>query len=77
LRGDPATERLFLVAVTGYGQAEDRRQSQDAGFNLHLVKPVRLNDIQRVLAELDVSLPTVDAKASLNGRNSAVATVDN
>ena len=30
----------LLVAVTGYGQAEDRRMSRDAGFDVHLVKPV-------------------------------------
>ena len=30
----------LLIAVTGYGQAEDRRMSRDAGFDVHLVKPV-------------------------------------
>jgi CheY-like chemotaxis protein len=30
----------LLIAVTGYGQAEDRRLSRDAGFDVHLVKPV-------------------------------------
>jgi CheY-like chemotaxis protein len=29
-----------LIAVTGYGQAEDRRRSTEAGFDAHLVKPV-------------------------------------
>ena len=29
-----------LIAVTGYGQAEDRRRSSEAGFDAHLVKPV-------------------------------------
>jgi CheY-like chemotaxis protein len=31
---------LLLIAVTGYGQVEDRRRSKDAGFDAHLVKPV-------------------------------------
>ena len=30
----------MLVAVTGWGQDEDRRRSQEAGFGVHLVKPV-------------------------------------
>ena len=34
------TRDLFLVALTGYGQAEDRRRALDAGFDRHLVKPV-------------------------------------
>jgi len=39
--------RLFLVAVTGYGQESDRERSRAAGFDLHLVKPV---DLDRILA---------------------------
>jgi hypothetical protein len=35
--------------MTGYGQAEDRRRSRDAGFDLHLVKPVSLNSLENVL----------------------------
>jgi CheY-like chemotaxis protein len=34
------SERMVLIAVTGYGQAEDRRRSREAGFDAHLVKPV-------------------------------------
>jgi PAS domain S-box-containing protein len=49
LRADPALLGTLLVALTGYGQAEDRRRSQEAGFDAHLVKPV-------VLAELDALL---------------------
>jgi CheY-like chemotaxis protein/anti-sigma regulatory factor (Ser/Thr protein kinase) len=40
LRADPSFARTQLVAVTGYGQEEDRRRAQDAGFDLHLVKPI-------------------------------------
>ena len=40
-------ERLRLVAVTGYGQDKDRDQSREAGFDLHLVKPVN-RDLLRV-----------------------------
>jgi CheY-like chemotaxis protein len=31
---------VLLVALTGYGQEEDRRKSQEAGFDRHMVKPV-------------------------------------
>jgi PAS domain S-box-containing protein len=40
---------LMLVAMTGYGQAEDRRRSQEAGFNAHLVKPADLDALQKLL----------------------------
>ena len=41
--------RIRLIAVTGYGQPEDRVRSFDAGFDFHLVKPVDLNALQSVL----------------------------
>src|SRR2546422_537076 len=40
LREDPATCSARLIAVTAYGQDEDRRRAREAGFDLHLVKPV-------------------------------------
>jgi signal transduction histidine kinase/CheY-like chemotaxis protein len=42
----------FLIAMTGYGQPEDRRRALDAGFDRHLVKPVQPETLQRLLAEL-------------------------
>lgn len=44
---DPS-HHAFLVAVTGWGQDEDRRRSGEAGFDLHLVKPVSVEDIEGV-----------------------------
>jgi CheY-like chemotaxis protein len=41
LRGNPATARARLIAVTGYGSEQDRKRSREAGFQLHLVKPVK------------------------------------
>jgi CheY-like chemotaxis protein len=49
LGGDPATAGARLIAVTAYGQDEDRRRSQEAGFEQHLVKPVDPNALLRVL----------------------------
>jgi two-component system CheB/CheR fusion protein len=40
LRGRPEMEGVVLVALTGWGQEEDRRRSKEAGFDDHLAKPV-------------------------------------
>jgi CheY-like chemotaxis protein len=40
IRREPRWRAMRLVALTGYGQDSDRRRSQDAGFDAHLVKPV-------------------------------------
>jgi len=40
LRGDPEVAAVRLVAVSGYGRAEDRERARAAGFDEHLVKPV-------------------------------------
>ncbi len=49
LRELPGGSALRLIAVTGYGQAEDRRRSEDAGFDAHLVKPIDATQLERVL----------------------------
>ena len=43
-------ERVHLVALTGYGQPEDRDRAYDAGFDLHLIKPVDRDQLQHALA---------------------------
>jgi DNA-binding response OmpR family regulator len=45
-------ERIVLVALTGWGQEEDRQKSSRAGFDDHLVKPVNFDDLTTLLAEL-------------------------
>ncbi len=52
LRRDAATRAIRLIALTGYGLAEDQRRVLDAGFDLHLVKPV---DLEALLAQLDAA----------------------
>jgi len=49
LRAAPATAHALLVAVTGYGQSQDRDASSQAGFDHHLVKPVDMTDLDRIL----------------------------
>ena len=52
VRGLGATPAPFLIALTGYGQEEARRKTAEAGFDLHLVKPVDPGDLGRILAEV-------------------------
>jgi signal transduction histidine kinase/ActR/RegA family two-component response regulator len=51
LRRDPATSSARLIAVTGYGGEEDRRRSKEAGFDLHLTKPVDPAQLKALLLE--------------------------
>ena len=44
--------RVFVIALTGYGMPEDRARAQDAGFDMHLTKPVDLGQLAAVLDEL-------------------------
>jgi signal transduction histidine kinase len=50
LREDAATRAIRLIALTGYGLADDQRRVLEAGFDLHLVKPVDLNQLLEQLA---------------------------
>ena len=43
---------MFLIAVTGWGQAEDRARSAEVGLNMHMVKPVEPSVLQAALANL-------------------------
>jgi len=52
LREIARPERVALVALTGWGQDEDRRRVREAGFDHHLVKPVELAALQALLAAL-------------------------
>ncbi|HZP39349.1 MAG TPA: ATP-binding protein [Methylomirabilota bacterium] len=49
LRQRPETKAIRLVAVTGYGQAEDRRRALAAGFDLHVTKPVDASMLEEML----------------------------
>jgi PAS domain S-box-containing protein len=50
VRANKALRQPRLIALTGWGQEDDRRQTRDAGFDAHLVKPVSSDDIARALA---------------------------
>lgn len=55
LRQQPGADRMLLVALTGYGQDDDRRRSAEAGFSAHLVKPLDL----QVLGDLLMHMPNI------------------
>jgi CheY-like chemotaxis protein len=49
VRADPATAATRFIALSGYSTDEDRRRSQEAGFECHLVKPVDVDDLLPLL----------------------------
>lgn len=49
-RGMPSGRTVKLVAMTGYGRAEDRAAARDAGFDLHFVKPADMTELESLLA---------------------------
>jgi CheY-like chemotaxis protein len=52
IRQQPKGQDITLIALTGWGQEEDRRQSREAGINHHLVKPVDLETLKALLANI-------------------------
>lgn len=54
IRAQPWGRSVVLVALTGYGQAEDKLRTKQAGFDAHLVKPVDITDLSKWLSELPV-----------------------
>jgi len=54
LRRLPQTAHARLIAITGWGQEDDRRRSRDAGFDLHLVKPVEPSQLVDII---DTDIP--------------------
>ena len=49
IRDNPATASIAVIALTGYGQPEDRKQTRQAGFDDHLVKGSPIHAITNVL----------------------------
>jgi CheY-like chemotaxis protein len=52
IRGQSWGRKAVLIAVTGWGQEEDRRRSHEAGFDHHMVKPVDPQELMKLLAGL-------------------------
>ncbi|MBA3351672.1 MAG: PAS domain S-box protein [Blastocatellia bacterium] len=52
IREQPSGSEIILIALTGWGQEEDRRKSKEAGFNAHIVKPVDHPELNKLLESL-------------------------
>jgi PAS domain S-box-containing protein len=52
IREQPWGQNMTLIAVTGWGQDEDKRRSLEAGFNFHLVKPIDPSELDKLLDDL-------------------------
>jgi CheY-like chemotaxis protein len=52
IREQPWGRKMVLIAQTGWGQGEDQRRAEEAGFNAHMVKPLELDSLMRMIAEL-------------------------
>ena len=64
LRRDLGLDQALLIALSGYGTEEDRRLSQEAGFDAHLVKPLVPGALEALLANRGQSLADVCRSAS-------------
>jgi signal transduction histidine kinase/ActR/RegA family two-component response regulator len=53
VRSSPGGDTILLVAISGYGRPEDRRQAQEAGFDAHLTKPVNADELAKILSRAD------------------------
>jgi CheY-like chemotaxis protein len=53
----------FLVALTGYGQEEDRRRAIEAGFNFHMTKPTSIEALEQLLRTRPDSVRLSNAEA--------------
>jgi DNA-binding response OmpR family regulator len=53
LRAEAGLESTTLIAVTAYGAEEDRQRSREAGFDVHLVKPIAPGELLELLAQTE------------------------
>ena len=59
--------RIYLVALTGWGQDADKRRADQAGFDAHLVKPVHPETLERLLAAIGGSKRHAGLKTAADG----------
>lgn len=55
IRGHPNGKSVLLIAPTGFAQDSDRYTSAEAGFDHHLVKPARFEQLLQILATVEIS----------------------
>jgi DNA-binding response OmpR family regulator len=54
LRREADFRQTCLIAVTGYGQESDKKRALEAGFNIHMTKPIDLKELKAVLSGLSL-----------------------
>ena len=52
IRNDPQLNSIYLIAISGYGQSEDKKRAEAAGFDAHLTKPLDLERIQSAINQV-------------------------
>jgi CheY-like chemotaxis protein len=57
IRSEPWGKSMLLAALTGFGQPSDKQRTKEAGFDFHLVKPINVDDLRRLLAESQAKKP--------------------
>ncbi|HTK76001.1 MAG TPA: ATP-binding protein [Gemmataceae bacterium] len=60
IREHPCCRNVFLIAMTGWGQEEDRRRTDEAGFDHHVVKPVEATELIKLLEALPDGRPLTE-----------------
>lgn len=60
LRQDAKLSSSYVIAMTGYGRDEDQRQAHEAGFDLHMTKPIDYDNLRRALASLSMKIESDD-----------------
>ncbi|HUQ73645.1 MAG TPA: ATP-binding protein [Burkholderiales bacterium] len=55
----PKRKNILMIALSGYAQKEDRERSRDAGFDLHLAKPVAYDDLRQALSKPPLAIAAV------------------
>jgi CheY-like chemotaxis protein len=53
IRAQPAGEKAVMIALSGWGQEDDKRQSEEAGFQYHIVKPVDPTALIQLLTQFE------------------------
>jgi signal transduction histidine kinase len=57
LRADPRAQRALIIAMTGWGQLDDKRRTAESGFDAHLVKPVSISTVLQTIDRLQPAIP--------------------
>jgi len=71
IRSESWGQAVMLVALTGWDEAEGTDRSKDAGFDLHLVKPIEVDRLTQLLATLDQMADSKTSQQPAEGSKSA------